>query len=166
MVVRMVVRPTNGCKDGQCEEAGLDIIPIDGKVLDNHVQTLHIITLTRLKHYLNLNNHFGDKVDPLSSGCIGHLFIGCQGNFCLNRSGTEIIDVNDEDGVKVPGSKGPCDEDADDGGAGWQELRERASSARRKVWTRTKILSPNIRYFVAILRFVAIYAFYKAFIEL
>ena len=28
---------------------------------------------------------------------------------------------------------------------------------RRKVWTRTKILSPNIRYFVAILRFVAIY---------
>ena len=51
-------------------------------------------------------------------------------------------------------------------GAGWQKLRERASGARRKVWTRTKILSPNIRYFVAILRFVAIYAFYKAFIEL
>ena len=50
--------------------------------------------------------------------------------------------------------------------AGWQKLRERASGARRKVWTRTKILSPNIRYFVAILRFVAIYAFYKAFIEL
>ena len=50
--------------------------------------------------------------------------------------------------------------------SGWQKLRERASGARRKVWTRTKILSPNIRYFVAILRFVAIYAFYKAFIEL
>ena len=29
---------------------------------------------------------------------------------------------------------------------------------RRNVWTRTKILSPNICYFVAILRFVAIYA--------
>ena len=43
----MVVRPTNGCKDGQCEEAGLDIIPIDGKVLDNHVQILHMITSTR-----------------------------------------------------------------------------------------------------------------------
>ena len=51
-------------------------------------------------------------------------------------------------------------------GTGWQELRERTSGARRKVWTRTKILSPNIRYFVAILRFVTIYAFYKALIEL
>jgi len=29
---------------------------------------------------------------------------------------------------------------------------------RRKLWTQTKILSPNIRYFVAILIFVAIYA--------
>ena len=29
---------------------------------------------------------------------------------------------------------------------------------RRKVWTRKKILSPTIHYFVAILRFVAIYA--------
>ena len=40
--------------------------------------------------------------------------------------------------------------------------RSCASGAWRKVWTRTKILSPNILYFVAILRFVAIYAFYKA----
>ena len=31
---------------------------------------------------------------------------------------------------------------------------------RQKVWTRTKILSPNIRYFVEILRFVAIYALF------
>ena len=51
-------------------------------------------------------------------------------------------------------------------GPGWQKLCERASGARRKVWTRTKILIPNIRYFVAILRFVAIYTFYKPFIEL
>ena len=41
--------------------------------------------------------------------------------------------------------------------------RSCASGAWRKVWTRTKILSPNILYFVAILRFVAIYAFYKGF---
>ena len=47
-----------------------------------------------------------------------------------------------------------------------QDGRSCAKGLRRKVWTRTKILSPNIRYFVAILRFVAIYAFYKAFIEL
>ena len=38
-----------------------------------------------------------------------------------------------------------------------------ASGACRKVWTWAKILSPNIRYFAAILRFVAIYAFYKFF---
>ena len=50
--------------------------------------------------------------------------------------------------------------------SGWQKLRERASGARRKVLTQTKILSPNTRYFVAILRFVAINAFYKALIEL
>ena len=31
---------------------------------------------------------------------------------------------------------------------------------------KASFLNPNIRYFVAILRFVAIYAFYKAFIEL
>ena len=33
----------------------------------------------------------------------------------------------------------------------------------RKVWTWTKILSPNIRYFVGILRFVAIYALLEIF---
>ena len=48
----------------------------------------------------------------------------------------------------------------------WQKLCERTKGLRQKVWTRTKIMSPYIRYFVAILRFVAIYAFYKAFIEL
>ena len=32
---------------------------------------------------------------------------------------------------------------------GWQELRGSMGGTRRKVWTRTKILSPNIRYFVA-----------------
>ena len=42
--------------------------------------------------------------------------------------------------------------------SGWQKLCEGAEGLRRKVWTRTKILSLNIRYFVAILRFVAIYA--------
>ena len=34
-------------------------------------------------------------------------------------------------------------------GAGWQKLRGSTGGTRRKVWTRTKILSPNIRYFVA-----------------
>ena len=37
-------------------------------------------------------------------------------------------------------------------------MRESAKGLCLKVWTQTKILSPNIRYFVAILRFVAIYA--------
>ena len=38
---------------------------------------------------------------------------------------------------------------------GWQKL---CAGLRRKVLTRTKILSPNICYLVGILRFVAIYA--------
>ena len=33
--------------------------------------------------------------------------------------------------------------------AGWQKLCGSTGGTRRKVWTRTKILSPNIRYFVA-----------------
>ena len=33
--------------------------------------------------------------------------------------------------------------------AGWQKLRGSTGGTRRKVWTRTKILSPNIGYFVA-----------------
>ena len=33
--------------------------------------------------------------------------------------------------------------------AGWQKLRGSTGGTRRKVWTQTKILSPNIRYFVA-----------------
>ena len=32
--------------------------------------------------------------------------------------------------------------------AGWQKLRGSTGGTRRKVWTRTKISSPNIRYFV------------------
>ena len=32
---------------------------------------------------------------------------------------------------------------------GWQKLCGSTGGTRRKVWTRTKILSPNIRYFVA-----------------
>ena len=32
---------------------------------------------------------------------------------------------------------------------GWQKLRGSTDGTRRKVWTLTKILSPNIRYFVA-----------------
>ena len=40
---------------------------------------------------------------------------------------------------------------------GWQKLRESAKGLRRKVWTQTKIISPNILYFVTILGFVAIY---------
>ena len=34
--------------------------------------------------------------------------------------------------------------------SGWQKLREGTRGLPRKVWTRTNILSPNIRYFVAI----------------
>ena len=44
--------------------------------------------------------------------------------------------------------------------AGWQKFREGTKGLRRKVKTQKKILSPNIRYFVAILRFVAIYALF------
>ena len=44
--------------------------------------------------------------------------------------------------------------------AWWQTLCEGTKGLRRKVWTRTKILSPNIRYFVTILRFVAICALF------
>ena len=33
--------------------------------------------------------------------------------------------------------------------AGWQKLNGSTGGTRRKVWTRTKILSPNKRYFVA-----------------
>ena len=33
--------------------------------------------------------------------------------------------------------------------AGWQKLCGGTGGPRRKVWTQTKILSPNIRYFVA-----------------
>ena len=32
---------------------------------------------------------------------------------------------------------------------GWQKLHGSTGGTRRKVWTRTKILNPNIRYFVA-----------------
>ena len=31
----------------------------------------------------------------------------------------------------------------------WQKLGRSTGGTRRKVWTRSKILSPNIRYFVA-----------------
>ena len=37
----------------------------------------------------------------------------------------------------------------EEAGSGWQKLRGSTGGTRRKVWTRTKILSPNIRYFVA-----------------
>ena len=43
---------------------------------------------------------------------------------------------------------------------GWQKLCEGTKDHRRKVWTQTKSLSPNIRYFVAISRFVANYALF------
>ena len=39
----------------------------------------------------------------------------------------------------------------------WQKLCEGTKGLRRKVWNQTKILSPNILYFFAILRFVAIH---------
>ena len=40
------------------------------------------------------------------------------------------------------------------------KLCEGTKGLRQKVWTRTKILSPNKRYFVATVRFVAIYALF------
>ena len=43
---------------------------------------------------------------------------------------------------------------------GWQKLCEGKKGLQRKVWTFTKFLGTNIRYFVAILRFVAIYALF------
>ena len=42
--------------------------------------------------------------------------------------------------------------------AGWQKLREAEKGLRQQVWKWTKISSPNIRYFVAILKFVATFA--------
>ena len=47
--------------------------------------------------------------------------------------------------------------------AGWQKLCKGMKGLRQKVWTWTKILSPNICYFVGILRFVAIYALLEIF---
>ena len=44
---------------------------------------------------------------------------------------------------------------------GWRKSREGAKGIRRKVWTRTKNLSPNIHYFIALLRFVAIYVLFR-----
>ena len=41
---------------------------------------------------------------------------------------------------------------------GWQRLCGGTKGLRRKIKTRTEIFSPNIRYFVAILRLVAIHA--------
>ena len=43
---------------------------------------------------------------------------------------------------------------------GWQKLCKGTKGLRRKIWTQTKILSPKIRYFVAIIRFVEIYALF------
>ena len=42
-------------------------------------------------------------------------------------------------------------------------LCEGTKGLGRTVWTRTKILSPNICYFVAVLKFVAIYALLEIF---
>ena len=44
--------------------------------------------------------------------------------------------------------------------AGWQKLCECTKGLRQKEWTLTKIFSPNIHYFVAILSFVANYALF------
>ena len=44
--------------------------------------------------------------------------------------------------------------------SGWQELREGPKGIWQKVHTGTKILSPNICYFVEILGFAAIYALF------
>ena len=43
---------------------------------------------------------------------------------------------------------------------GWQKFCEGTKGLCRKGWTQTKILSPNIRYFVAMLRFIANYALF------
>ena len=49
---------------------------------------------------------------------------------------------------------------------GWQKMCEGLKGLRRKIWTQTKILSLNIRYFVAILRFVVIYAVFGRLLAL
>ena len=46
------------------------------------------------------------------------------------------------------------------------EVAQKQKGPSPKVWTWTEILSAYTRYFVVLLRFVASYAFYKAFIEL
>ena len=46
---------------------------------------------------------------------------------------------------------------------GWQKLCKGTKGLRQKVWSQTKILSPKIRYFGAMLRFIAIYAFLEIF---
>ena len=43
---------------------------------------------------------------------------------------------------------------------GWQKLREGTKGPCQKVWIGTKKITPNIRYFVATLRFVAFYALF------
>ena len=46
------------------------------------------------------------------------------------------------------------------GRRGWAVTEYPRVAEVAEVWTRTKIVSPNIRYFVAIIRFVAIYAIF------
>ena len=46
-------------------------------------------------------------------------------------------------------------------GAGWQKLCEGTKGLRQKVLSWTKILNPIIRYFVAILIFVANYSLFE-----
>ena len=52
----------------------------------------------------------------------------------------------------------PSNENMSEIHARWQKLREGTKGLRQKVWTRKIFLTPNISYFVAILKFVAIYA--------
>ena len=49
--------------------------------------------------------------------------------------------------------------------SGWQKLCEGTKGLHRKVWIRTKILSPNICYFIAILRFVAVCTLFESLWE-
>ena len=66
-----------------------------------------------------------------------------------HRSVTEIADFANQYDRSAKCCVHLDKDDGDDDDAGWQKLHGSTGGTRRKVWTQTKILSPNIRYFVA-----------------
>ena len=91
----------------------------------------NIVEMTELMHL----KHFSCKV--MRRVCTVQLGFGC--NYDV---GGEVVQVN----IAHPIS---CSKFNADFGAGWQKLHRSTGGTRRKVWAQTKILSLNIRYFVA-----------------